>query len=45
MINKSPEEEGWIAKIEVVGGEGGKVEGETEGLMDKEKYEEFTADE
>ncbi len=41
VINKGPEGEGWIAKVEV--GEGGK--GEVEKLMEKGKYEEFTAEE
>lgn len=34
-INKAPEGEGWIAKIEV-------GEGEVKGLMDAEEYREFT---
>lgn len=40
-INKSPETEGWIARIEV----GEQVEGELGDLMGKDKYEAFTAEE
>jgi glycine cleavage system H protein len=36
MINKSPEGEGWIAKIEV------KDVKEIEGLMDEVAYKKFT---
>ena len=38
MINKGPEGEGWIAKIEV------KDAGELEGLMGGEEYDKFTAE-
>lgn len=37
-INKSPEVEGWIAKIEVTDPE------ELKGLMDKDAYGEFVAE-
>ena len=37
-INKSPESEGWIAKMEI----GSKVE--IDSLMDKAAYDEFTGD-
>lgn len=40
VINKGPEAEGWIARIEV--GEG--IEGEVEGLMDEGEYGKFTAE-
>ena len=38
-INKDPEGEAWIARIEVEGG------AEVEGLMSKDEYKEFTVDE
>ena len=38
IINKSPEDEGWIARIEVKDG------GEVEGLMDMDEYAKFTAE-
>ncbi|KAL9611102.1 MAG: hypothetical protein Q9167_004235 [Letrouitia subvulpina] len=40
-INRGPEAEGWIARIEV--GEG--VVGEVEGLMGEEEYRKFTEEE
>lgn len=40
IINKTPEGEGWIAKIEIEKKEGG--EDEEEGLMDAEGYRAFT---
>lgn len=40
VINKGPEAEGWIARIEV--GEGGREE--MEGLMGEEEYAKFTAE-
>ena len=40
VINKGPEGEGWIARIEL--GEGGA--GEVEELMDKEGYEAMLGD-
>lgn len=45
IINKEPEGEGWIAKIELKEeeeGEGGEG-GEGERLMDEEEYKRFTA--
>lgn len=39
-INKSPEADGWIARIEV----GEQAQSEVEGLMGREKYDAFTSE-
>lgn len=40
LLNKSPEGDGWIAKIEVAEGEADAIEG----LMGAEEYKKFTDD-